>query len=421
MVDQAKPVDEREGLQEYADWHGLRNNISTESFAPGDLVVALNIDVDDALNISRRKGYSAPVTGAVDRDLWASGSVCLGVGSNVLKLIQPDYSTATLYAALSPSRSLSYAAVADRVFWVNGSELGCIQNGVNRSWGITPPAAPNASIASGSLDGGIYQVAVTYLRQDGQESGAARASVISIPDSGGISLSSISVSADPTITHKVIYATTVGGETLYRAAIIDNATTAFVIAGPPSDVSPLMTQFLSPPPAGDYIAESRGHMLVAAGSRLYPSEPYAHELFDLRKSIPFGDVITMIAPISDGKIYRQHGVFVGTQSQLIWLEGDSPGKWEYRVLMNVGVIPGTLSYCDGELLGAGDSKERIAFFATKTGLCAGKMGGEFVNLTQARFAYPVQERGAGIVRRHQGMAQYIVSIQGAETPGNVFV
>ena len=45
--------------------------------------------------------------------------------------------------------------------------------------------------------------------------------------------------------------------------------------------------------------------------------------------------------------------------------------------------------------------------------------GKFQNLTQARYAYPMQERGAGVVRRHRGMIQYLSTLRGAETAGNV--
>lgn len=416
----APPVDPKEGLFQFNDFHGLRNNTSEETFAPGDLVSALNCDIDDALNLHRRKGYSAPVTVAVDRDLYANGALCLAVGSNALKSIQPDFSTATLRSGLTAGKALSYATVGDKTFYSNGVELGCVQNGADRTWGITPPVAPAVAIAdAGALQPGLYQYTVTYLRQDGQESGSGKAGTITLPAVGGIVLTSIPVSTDPTVVRKNIYCTSVGGETLYRAGTVDNSVTVFAIREVRVGASPLITQFMSPPPAGEYVAESRGHMLVAVGNRLYVSEPFAPELFDLRRSFPFSDRITMIAPINDGKVYRQHGVFIGTQSQIVWLEGDGPATWQFRVLTNYGVIPGTLYYGDGELMGGGDAKERIAFFTAKTGLCAGKMGGDLVNLTQARFAIPSMDRGAGIVRRHRGIAQYLVALQGTQTPGNV--
>ncbi|MCR4338514.1 MAG: hypothetical protein NUW01_01360 [Gemmatimonadaceae bacterium] len=417
MAEYADPVDPREGLIEYAAFTGLRNNVSPESFSRGDLVTALNVDLDDAGGISRRKGYSAPVAASVDRSLWASGPVCLGVGSNALKLVYPDYTTKTLMSGLTASRALSYAAVGDRVFWSNGVELGCVQNGANRSWGITPPGLPAVSAGPGTLAAGKYQVAVTYLRDDLQESGTGMAVAIELTAVGGLSLSSIPVSTDATITHKIIYAAPVGGEVLYSAGGIANADTTFLIDEVRVNASPLATQFLSPPPAGDYIAYWKGWMLVANGNRLYPSEPYAPELFDLRKSVPFLDSITMLAPL----LHKgAGGVWLGTGTQIVFVSGESPEQWVYQPAAEYGVIPGTLAYGDGELIGDASMKGVVvAFFATKQGLCVGLPDGSLVNLTQGKYAYPVQERGAGVVRRHRGIAQFLVTMQGSETAGNV--
>jgi hypothetical protein len=391
----------------------LRNNVSSDAFSPEDLEVALNVDIDDSLSAGRRKGYSAPVTASVDRDLWASGSVCLGVGSNALKLVNPDYSLVTLRSGLTADRPLSYAVAGDRVFYANGAELGCVQAGAHRTWGLDVPGMPVAAATAGTLRAGLYQYAVTYLRADGQESGAGRAGTIELTDTGGISLSSISVSDDPGVTYKIVYATSVGGGTLYRTGLIANADTTYVIREERMGASPLITQFLSAPPAGDHIAYWNGWMLVAQGARLYPSEPYAPELFDLRKSVPFLDRITMVAPVTDG-------VWVGTASQIGWLTGDSPETWRFRVVAEHGVVPGALAYGDSELLGDGSAAgERYAFFASKQGLCVGRPGGAFANLTQARFAYPIQERGAVVVRRHRGIAQLVATMRGAEVAGNV--
>jgi len=416
MTEYSDPVDPREGLEEYASFLGLRNTVSPESFSKQDLATCLNCDIDDSLGISRRKGYSAPVTAAVDRDLWASGSVCLGVGSNSLKLVNPDWTTTTLRSGLTASKSLSYTFVGDRVFYSNGVELGCVQNGAHRTWGLDAPGVPVAATTGGSLPAGWYQYAVTYLRDDGQESGARKAGTIDLADIGGISLSSISVSSDPTVTHKVIYATpTAGGTTLYRAGVIANADTDFVIRDPRMGSSPLVTQFLSAPPAGDFIGYYGGVMMVAKGARLYPSEPYAPELFDLRKAVPFSSSVTMIAPVKEG-------VWVGTNDQIIWLAGNTPEAWTHRVVAEYGAIPGTLTFGDGELFGDGSlAGDPIAFFATKRGLCAGRPNGTITNLTQHRFAYPIQPKGAAIVRRHRGIAQLLCTMQGAETAGNVAV
>lgn len=410
----AASIDPREGMFAFDAFRGLRNNVGPSAFAPGDLRVATNVDIDDSLGVMRRKGFSSPVTAAVDRSLWADGSVCLGVGSDALKLVNPDYTTVTLRSGLAPGRALSYAAVADRVFWSNGVDTGVVQGGVDRSWGLSIPSIPVATAAPGALSAGTYQYAVTYLRQDGQESGAPRAGVITLAAPGGVLLSSISASSDPTVAYKAIYLSAANGETLFAVGLIVNADTTFLIDEQRQQSSPLLTQFLAPPPAGDHVAEFRGHTFVAVGDRLYPSEPYSPELFDYRKGLGIGDAITLLAPMPDGS-----GMYIGTPSKIVWVQGSSPSEWVYRTVARYGAVPGTLSYGDGSLLGDGSSSGEIAFFATARGLCAGRSGGALLNLTEDRFAYPIQERGAGVVRRHGGMAQYLCTMRGAEATGNV--
>ena len=52
---------ENEDLFEYVGFRGLRNNVGATGFEPGDLEVGLNVDIDDALFVHRRKGHSAAV------------------------------------------------------------------------------------------------------------------------------------------------------------------------------------------------------------------------------------------------------------------------------------------------------------------------------------------------------------------------
>jgi hypothetical protein len=162
----------------------------------------------------------------------------------------------------------------------------------------------------------------------------------------------------------------------------------------------------------DHIAYANGRMLVAIGPRLYCSEPYAPELFDPRRSWPFLDRITMVAPLEDG-------TWLGTRSQIIWLPNAEPEKWQFVLKAPYGVISGTAYEDSLASVGDGSGKGRAVFFATTQGLCVGTTGGQMSNFTEGRFAYPIQERGAGIVRRHRGMTQYLTTLHGAEVAGNV--
>lgn len=400
-----------EDVVEYAQFRGLRNNVGAAGYELGDLEAGLNVDLDDELFLHRRRGYSAPVVAGAYHSLWAQGGLCLAVVNNTLTQILPGWSTKTLRSGLTPGLRVSYVAVADRAYYSNGAESGVVQNGTHRSWGLTPPSTPLVTIHGGALRPGRYQYTVVHVRGDHQESGAARAGVVELTGTGGFTLMLIP-SADSTVTHQRIFVSAVDGETLYSHATLPIAATSHAVLVERSSGAVLATQFLAAPPAGAYVAYANGRMLVARENRLYPSEPYALELFDLRKGYPFPDRITLVAPLKDG-------TWLGTDSQVAWLPNAEPEKWEFELKANYGVIPGTLTYSDGELIGEGSAKTPAAFFATTQGLCAGMAGGQLVNFTDGRFDYPVQARGAGIVRRHSRgegkgkIAQYIVTMQGA--------
>ena len=407
-------VDPREGLHEFTQFKGLRNTVDARDFDPGDLEVALNVDIDDGLNVGRRYGFGTVVVAGVDRSLFAAGPICLGVGSNALKQILPNYGTVTLRSGLTPGRDLSYSPVADRVYWSNGVELGCVHEGANRSWGLPVPALPASASTGGDLPDGTYQFTVTFIRSDGQESGAARAGTIALTAKGGIALSAIPVAEDATVVAKAVYVSTRNGSALFRAGLITNATTTFAIRELGDPAAPLQTQFLSAPPAGECVGYFNGYMIVARENRLYPSEAYAPELFDPRKAVPFLDRITMVAPLADG-------VWIGTDSEALWLSGATPEQWQYVQRADYGVIPGTASYADGEFLGDGSAAgEETVYFATKRGICVGREGGRLMNLTESRFAFPAQPVGAGVCRRHRGAIQYLCTLNGPETAANTF-
>lgn len=408
-----KAVDE--DLREHREFTGLRNNVTSAGFDLGDLEAGMNVDINDRGFLLRRKGYSAVVVAGVDRDLWASGVVCLGVGANALKQIMPDWSTIVLRTGLTAGRPLTYTAIGARAYYANGVESGVVENGQHRSWGLEPPTPPATATAGGSLRAGRYQYTMTYLRSDGQESGAPRATVVELTAvASGFELT-LPVSTDPGVTHKVVYVSDRDGETLFRYAVLDTAETTFAVREERPGTVALATQFLVSPNilgAIEHIAYANGRMLVSVGNRLYCSEPYAPELFDPRKSWPFLDAISMVTPLEDG-------TWLGTKSEVIWLPNAEPEKWQFMSKAPYGVIPGTAYLDTAATIGDGSGKGPAVYFATSQGLCAGMNGGQMVNFTEGRFQYPMQPRGAGIVRRHRGMVQYLTTLRGAEVAGNV--
>lgn len=411
-------IDLREGLQEHSQFKGLRNNVPVDRFELGDLSVAQNVDIDDSERITRRFGHGAAVVSGAHKSLWSDGRVALAVQSetNLIQIL-PSYTIKILRADLTSGLDMTYVPMAGRVYYSNGVENGVIENGQSRSWGITPPSdQPVASEVGGVLPSGRYQFAVTYLRADGQESGTPRAGIIDLASMGGIALSSIPASSDTGVASVAVYLSKCNGEALYRAGLVAAGVTTFTYAMEASLQIPLMTQHLRPPPAAPLVGRFGARLLVAVGNELYPSEPYAPELFDLRKVKRFDSRITMIETVAS----RADGTWLGTEDSVVWLRGESPEKWTYDVVADYGAIPGALAYIDGEAFGEGAPKgSAVAFFVTTQGLCFGTPDGNLENLTRDRFAYPIQDKGAAIVRRHRGMVQGLVVLRGAEQAANV--
>lgn len=402
---------------EFQAFAGLRNNTAAERLDLKDLQVAENVDIDDTGRIVRRLGKTSRLAGAT-HSIWSPDkSICLAVQGTTLKRVRAtgtaSYSLSTLRAGLTSGARMSYWAVNGAVYYSNGFETGIVQDGASRSWGLENPIGqPGATRIGGYLPAGRYQFALTYRRNDGQESGTGIAGTIDLASKGGIRFTGIPVSSDATVSHKVVYLTATNDELLYRAMVIANADTSAEYRNEGYDLRiPLKTQFGETAPAGQFVAWYRGHMLVASGSVLWRSMPFRHELFMLDKAFNvFAADINLLAPVNDG-------VYIGAD-KTYFLSGKSPDAWGLNRVAEYGAIPGTASYPVAEAGYAGEGI--VALWASERGHCAGGDGGAFRNLTESRFSYPTAQRGAGIMRQLKGLNQYLAVLEGTGAANNAF-
>ena len=400
---------------------GLRNNVPSSRFSLTDLATATNVDIDDSGRPLRRLGFGNAVQSGSWHSLSPPGPRCFGVTGTNLVEVMPNYSTKVL-ATVTPNAPVEYFYSAARIYWSNGYEKGCIEGAVNRSWGLDVPPSISGTVTAGTLMIGKtdlvttrYQFVMTYLRNDGQESGAGTANYLDVPNNGGIAFSNLPVSSDSTVDKKAIYISEPNGETMYRAIVLNNAQTSATYRNRGRMTLPLATQFLEPPPPGTIISLQGGSMLVAVGNKLYYSEPFAFELFDRRKNKLFASPITIVCSFDNGS-------HVATEDLHVWLAGDTPDKWEWNARASYGAIPRTLDFIDldAALFGKTENVNPVGLWATKEGIVQATAEGALINLTRARFMYPIQETGATVVRGARGMHQYIVTLKGAETPAPSF-
>jgi hypothetical protein len=381
----------------YREFTGLRNDVAPERFDPTDLEVATNVDIDKSKRIARRDGYTKRNVSPA-HSLWGSDDLGLFVSGTSLLQLRTDFSSTTVRTGLTLGNRMSYCQVAGRTYFSNSAETGIFESGAARSWGLPIPTALSVTDIGGTLPAGIYQYAATYFDADGQESGAGIVGTITANSNSGFSFD-IPVSTDPRVVSKGLYLTTPDGEIFFLAAVIANATASVDVLTEADILElnlPLETQYLSPPPAGQLVGYYKGRMFVAVGDTLYPSEPYAYELFDLRNYISLDGQITMLAAIED-KSGAAAGFFIGTDKSCGILTGSGPIDFQYVQKADYGAVLGAVDYVDGSLYGDNSVGMRaLPMWLSEQGICIGMPNMDIVNLTRTKFSFPISGEGAAL-------------------------
>jgi len=290
-----------------------------------------------------------------------------------------------------------------RVYLSDGVSVGVIDGGQYRTWGLAlPPSLLNLTRVQGNLPAGRYLVNITYLRDDGQESGTGLSTAIDVVDNSGIQVV-WDAPTDTSISEVAMYVTTQNGNTLYRAVTspVGDGTATFtggVLA------VPLSTQWLEQPPAGQLLAEYKGIIYVADGEYIHASTALGYELFDARDFQPIdGTKITVLER-------NDSGLIVGTEKSLVFLKGNSFADFEYSTTLSAGALAGSSIVRDGfsvfglsELAGA-----EVVLVTTEEGVVAVLADGGYRNLTRDRYEFDIGTKSAAVFRDESTIHQYIL-------------
>lgn len=367
-----------------------------------DLVAATNIDLDDSGRASRRAGQTLVAAGAA-HSLFADGAQCLYVQDGALKRLNPDYSSIELAAGLSGA-PLRYVSVNGSIYWSDGAATGVVGADGARSWGLAPPPAPAAQRVAGNLAAGSYQYALTWLAEDGQESGAGLATRVELADGAGLAFS-WPAPADPRIARAVLYLSEPNGEVLYQARLANaGAGSATVLAGAPA--LPLATQWLDAPPPGQDLSYHRGRIWIAAGAHLFATAALGYEYCDLRDYLALdGSPIRFVSGL-------EHGLFVGTERAVYFLKGDALDDIALTSVVDGAAVAGSNVVVDGF---AATGKPQLAgqqclLFACALGVCLGQPDGSVVNLTYDRYRSNMGRTGCAVLRTAPALTQYLLAM-----------
>lgn len=383
--------------------HGVRNDLSLESFASTDLAVGDNIDIDEAGKTYRRLGTTR-ISSGVMHSLRSFENTALVVKNGTLGAVD----TAGIFSPMKTgiTARVAYTEIANEIYWSDGhNNSGVVGAGTNRNWGVVPPVLPAVSSGTGDLRGGNYIYTATFVRASGLESGAPTCGTVSLGDHGSLVFSAIQVSSDDQVALVRIYLSTVNGELPYLAAEIPNGQTSVNITTAPLPVLPVRTLNMGPPPVGQLLGFYNGRAYVGSGRFLWYSQPYEYELFDWTSGfLAFPTVLKTFAPVSTG-------IYLGTETETMYLDGADPQEFIRRQVAPYGTVLGTETYVRNDLLLEGNQPGSTPVWMSNTGLCLGMEGGVMKNLTSDRYSLsaPLAE-GASILKIRSGTPQLITSL-----------
>lgn len=349
---------------------------------------AVNVDLTASGTLRRRKGMTLAQAGMACHSLWSAGSRAFYADGDTLY----QYPRTAIRSGLAPGRRVSYCKTpAGDVIWTDGTTLECLRGGVSAPLGLpVPNPAPAVAVSGGgALKAGVYQVAVTATNAAGEESGATWPIQVAVPEGGRMTVSGL-----PGTTTN-LYVSPLNGDTLYLAATTTASSYAIPVMGALG--RQIQTLGLRPMPAGEIIRIYRGRLLVASDAALYYSEPFAYGLHDpLRGRIPFGDRITLLAPV-------EGGCYVGTARETVWLPGGDVERTEVVTLLPYGAVPGTDTALENE---------PGAAWMSARGLILADAQGQAKNVQEGAVAIGHAQVGASLVREQDGMRQIVASLSG---------
>lgn len=308
---------------------GIRNTVSEKRLKQDELVAAVNVDIDDAGQLRRRRGRTQ-LNALPHHSLKQLGDWVLVVRENMLGWLRARAAFEPL-VEVGPA-PLSYVRIADTVYFASRTTSGKIVDGRALPWGtegagqwVSPVTRPTETLGA------------------------------------------------------------IGGRQL------------------------------TAPPHAAHLAAYKGRIYLAEGRVLWATELYLYDLVDrTRNFMSLEADITMIAPVGDG-------LYVGTTTELLFLQGTLHDGFKLTHVTDSGVVPGslvTVPYAKAMPQARnGPVPERSGpMFMTNDGILIGLDGGNAYNLTQDHVVFPSARGAAALYREDAGANAYVAVADSAGGP-----
>ena len=236
--------------------------------------------------------------------LWSNGEAAFLVEAGALCPVDVDEWSLlpALQSGLSRSLAVSYTQASGSVYWSNGEVLGRIRDGVSHAWGLPVPGRPVvAATAGGNMTAGRYLLAVVFVSDTGEESGASAFVEVDVAEGGGIQLTMIPQTAEA--EHVRLYLSKPNAQVLYRRLDISMGVTAYSVGAGRLGVS-LKTENAARVPAGQCVRYFNGQLFIAVGNRVVRSLTHKYGLYVPDRDVwPFNDRVAVMEPAGEAGLW----------------------------------------------------------------------------------------------------------------------
>ena len=395
-------------MKKFSGWpRGMDNIHSDTEIAADSLRRAVNVDVHDGGNLTRRKGYTQVLAVPNAHSFYSKGDSSFFVADNTMYRFFPDGTAMAIGTVPTGTNRVHYETTAGATFFTSKTARGKIVNDALDDWGVEVPlSVPTvvATVGAGTLRAGTYHAVVTYVLADGRESGASASAMATLTADGAIIFTGMPIPTQPGVVSKRVYMTQPDGDQYYNVATVGAGAS---VAGVTGYGAELRTRLLSPPPYGTAIASTLGRIFIASGKFVRYTDALDYEHVNLWASFyQFPADVTVIAGVGDG-------LYV-CADKTYFIAGAGDKEARSKEIADFGAFPGTLSYLPNSL-------EPIWF--TERGAVIGGEGGSMnvvsVSLKAGEQATTHIHPGkmvdaASMVREEDGVRQFVVVGQQTE-------
>jgi|GEM_PF-1953629 len=367
------------GINNRDDWRKTPGNALRDS---------INVDVAQDGSLSLRTGFEWIYEGSAVRGALPVGDhILIADGSQLIDFDTRTGTFAVLGTIAGAGRFIG-AVHNEELFFCTENQTLRYRAGVLRPWGVpTANSQPLPVLVSGGLLAGVYQVAMTWLNDFGEEGGTVAAARIVVGTGQGLQVD-LPVKDGHT---PLLYVSPPDGATLYLQA---NGAGRHLIPSVRDDTARLETMHVREPSPGDRIASHNGVIAIAAGSTIWLTCPLRPHLLDRAKRFfQYPKPVGFVASGSGGLIVSAEKTYLVSAP-----ESDAPSQAE---LLPYPGVPGTeLELPDG----------RVAWM-TQYGLAAEVVGGGAQLVGDQKFVPREGTQGASTLLEADGNQRVITTMR----------